>query len=817
MQVTHVNDHVTHAVIGGGQTIDFGISNSAEFFNILSSTLYKDQILAVVREVMCNAWDAHIEAGCTDKAVEVTLADGKITFKDFGKGIHRDDMGPIYGTYGSSTKKNDGTQTGGFGLGCKAPFAYTDHFEVTSSYAGIKTIYNLSKSSAQAQGRPGIVPITSFPTQETGLQVSIRIKTPQDIKRFTSLVRIIARNGDMNVSFNGNQADTLNFDTSKSNYLVTRDDQLLSTDHKIMIRYGNVIYPVDQTIEILDGMKRINAHLDRMGSNQINYRIVFQAPPHSIAVTPSRESLSMQEHTVATLNNLFAGFLKDLDNRFEQVCGTYAEQAVVHAVKEAHMAQLLDREAKLPGTKENFEPISMADLESMARRYLVKHYPQGIEFRKQDIKRRLSLMAEAGLLDRGIVQTYMRDLVKVDKLPQGAGWGRTARDTDWLQKRIIAPVINKLVKAGLDHKRLYVCDPEDQNTPNRYNRTNYPPITVATSARPNHLFNALPYLRNIIVVSTALTDLTTRAYQDKVFSELGQYAGFLFYHATKKVAEKDAVLAFFKQSGMHVVDLTVGIGTPAVLNKRFIAASTAPRKPAKKGLVSMASIISAEFIDTRLSRKDTAPRILSPEFVVSIPDRQDQSKFELQYWDKTGSRYIVDLIGTKGGVTNNSAVHKKWIKNGAKEFNEYLLDKMCNHMMTSPGIQEYWPFNFDRVTSYTHALDAIMRLVYSNAVMRKEFGLVNNLTVEDEKYLYLWKHCAHKWRYSMPPEVLKTATHLKSIPIDPINETLMKRLIDNPFIYLINNVGFTELLQNKKSTPAQITKAIEILITILKH
>ena len=118
MQVSHVQDHCTHAVIGGKQSIEFGISTSAEFFNILSSTLYKDQILAVVREVLCNAWDAHIEAGCTDRAVQITLTNDTFTIKDFGKGIHHDDMGLIYGTYGNSTKKNDGNQTGGFGLGC---------------------------------------------------------------------------------------------------------------------------------------------------------------------------------------------------------------------------------------------------------------------------------------------------------------------------------------------------------------------------------------------------------------------------------------------------------------------------------------------------------------------------------------------------------------------------------------------------------------------------------------------------------------------------------------------------------------------------
>ncbi len=110
MQVSHVSEHITHAVIGGGKAVEFGISNSAEFFNILSSTLYKNQILAVVRETLCNGWDIHIEGGIQDRPVLVTVDSEKFVIQDFGRGIHHDDMGPIYGTYGNSTKKHDGQQ-----------------------------------------------------------------------------------------------------------------------------------------------------------------------------------------------------------------------------------------------------------------------------------------------------------------------------------------------------------------------------------------------------------------------------------------------------------------------------------------------------------------------------------------------------------------------------------------------------------------------------------------------------------------------------------------------------------------------------------
>ena len=48
MEVTHATDHITHAVIGGKQSMNFGISDDPAFFQILSSALYKNPELAMV-------------------------------------------------------------------------------------------------------------------------------------------------------------------------------------------------------------------------------------------------------------------------------------------------------------------------------------------------------------------------------------------------------------------------------------------------------------------------------------------------------------------------------------------------------------------------------------------------------------------------------------------------------------------------------------------------------------------------------------------------------------------------------------------------
>ena len=120
MQVSHSEDHATHAVISANVAREVTMSADAALMHMLSSLIYKNPMLAMVREVMCNAWDAHIDAGITDRPILVTLFEGKLIIRDYGFGIHDDMIAPIYGVYGGSTKRGDSASTGGFGIGCKS-------------------------------------------------------------------------------------------------------------------------------------------------------------------------------------------------------------------------------------------------------------------------------------------------------------------------------------------------------------------------------------------------------------------------------------------------------------------------------------------------------------------------------------------------------------------------------------------------------------------------------------------------------------------------------------------------------------------------
>lgn len=813
MQVTHQNEHVTHAVIGGKQTIDFGISSSAEFFNILSSTLYSDQILAVVREVLCNAWDTHIEAGYTNVPVQVTLTKDKFVIKDFGKGIHHDDMGPIYGTYGNSTKKNDGNQTGGFGLGCKAPFAYTDHFEVISCHAGTKTIYNLSKSSAQAQGKPGITPIASFPTNETGLQVSIPIKSEKDFARFDALVKRITKHGDMNVFLNGNALPKLEFDAEARPYTIRLKSAMGEVSSYIMVRYGNVIYPVMSSGAIQNNHQRIINFLNTL-SGVGTYCIIFQAPAHSISVTPSRESLSMQDHTINTLNKLFDTFLDELDTFFQTACATVVKEQAEQSLADQKPGLLFHRNRTITGGCTHTHKPDLSTLKDMAQQYLSRAYPDNFKFLKEDIKHRLTLLMNAKLLDRGAVHSYLQELDRTH-LPYTERRACQA-PTSWLQRRVLAPLLSKLQAKGLDTHRLYVCDPHDLRL---YAQGGYGqntlPLVHATKAKPVHPAALIPYLRNIVVLATAKTNMVERAFKHAVFKELGEHHGFLFYHVGMKAKDKTDALEFFKASGMRVVDLTFRQEWEAEPEKR----APVVRKPAKKGAVCLSQLAySDKRIDTARFHFADATRIEKPEFVVQVSFRTGTYTGELEGFDSQASALIVSLFGDKGAVVNSVASKDSLKAKGAKDMRVYLEEKVCDYLLNSPTIKEYWAFRPSRVAELARGYTAreLVGGIYRSKTLRSAFSIVNNLTETDQQYLKLWRALSSNAnRYSHSDLVRQTRDALEQIPLDPLNKSFVEGLSSSPLISILDVTALVRLLDDESTPQDVIDKTILVMKTII--
>ena len=297
MQVSQLGLVDSHAVIGGGEARAFQMSDSAEFFTVLSSTLYRDKKRAVVREVVCNAWDAHIVAGKTDVPVDIKLTESELSFKDFGPGIHDDLIADIYCTYGGSTKTHDGKQTGGFGLGSKAPFAYSDHFTVTSCHDGVKSVYAVSRGGVETGGRPGIRRMVCVPTTESGITVSIQIRDEtRDLEDFGAIIRSVVLQGGINATLNDCPLPRNDYsELKKFGFTVLHDQNL--RESSIYVLYGSVLYPVSTTERDLS--KKIRECAPRAAAT-----LVIHAPANSIGITPSRESISYTEPTKKVISEL---------------------------------------------------------------------------------------------------------------------------------------------------------------------------------------------------------------------------------------------------------------------------------------------------------------------------------------------------------------------------------------------------------------------------------------------------------------------------------------------------------------------------------
>lgn len=797
MEVSQPLDHITHAVIGGGKTIDFGISNSAEFFDILSRTLYTDQILAVVREVLCNAWDAHIDAGCTDKPIQIKLDSEHFEVRDFGLGIAHANIGPIYGVYGASTKKNDGLQTGGFGLGCKAPFAYTDHFEVVSHHDGQKTIYNMSKSNAVAKGKPGIITIASFPATEQGLRVKMPI-LGKDYIRFSDLIKRIVSNGEMLAELNGELLPTIPFSSCPHGYLLTTRLIMGSQITKrILLRYGNVIYPIESSEEIVKQYSAIGEFLQRYEQ----YKLVLQAPPDSISVTPSRESLSMQEHTVNTLNRLFKNFL-----------------AYTRGVNDEMMIQgkkLIDAEI----AKKNYPALfshtwgftqsgidaraDIIDAVGMARHQMTRTYPNTPKFRIADLGYRVNKAAEAKILDPHLSNSFLKELSTVTMMPNQ--YHHTKDRSDWLHRNVLAKVIVKLQKVELDYMSLFIVD-KMQYSYNRHEKnTNL--ISLKNIYSRSHLIN-LPFLRKVVVITTAVTGLSDRLWAHQKHNSTSPMEGMLCYYVrTRKADTIDKAFEVFKKLGYEIIDLT----HRNTWEEREVRQAAPRCKPSDyAGMPALNNILVNDRINIPAFRSSTAIMLAAPELitVISLRNKNETAIDDFHRCTKA----VVGLYGSRCGIAKDQIELKRAIKYGAKPLMETLEAEMRDMLLTSPTVAEYLAYDYKRVREKLptygndHDFEA-MSLVYGDEDLRQEFGIKNNLTADEKLMLKIYQAN----NLLSDDTKLTISTYINTINLGPENASVIAACSENN---LLDMLSISSVKEGLKSAKRQIY--LDVLTKILK-
>lgn len=822
MQVTHERDHITHAVIGGSQTIDFGISNNAEFFNILSSTLYRDQMLAVVREVLCNAWDAHIEAGCTSTPIQVSFENNSMIVRDFGNGIHKDNIGPIYGVYGNSTKKNDGKQTGGFGLGCKAPFAYTDHFEVISHHQGEMTIYAMSKSSADVAGKPGITPIMSAPTTSTGLQVTIKIKTIEDYVRFKSLVKMIAYNGDMNVTIDSKPVETIGFPEA-SPYLIILNDQHNYITSKINIRYGNVIYPVDSSEAIEPFFKETLKIIDNIGSYN-NYFIIFQAPPHSISVTPSRESLSMQEHTCKTLVKLMSDFIKEFNDNFNKLTYKVTKEIIETSVPDLN--SFLNRNVSVVGGIKLPNIIQkISTIDEYTRYFMNKRYPDNWAFRKYDIKTRINYLIDKKVIDRGLASSYLKELDCSDPIKEN-NYGYYNKNhckyNKWFQQRILAPIVKKQINDPIiDLDSLYVCDDSVYSSKNSKYAVNKNTLVLAKHALFPSLIGTLPYLRNVIVLAQSKSRLTDaiRIYENEIDTDgIRVGSGFLVYIVSRKKGAIDDAKKFFSKTNLKVIEYLPK-------ESKVVVKDTVQkeRKPKRKGIPVMNSALCTltNRINLRSIKEDTNIELIeNPAFYLKVSLKKDMLTY-ISGFNGSYREILFEKYGHLGGIVTTSAQEDFWRNKGIPSFTEYVAKEVINYFKDNMDtLTKYWSINPDRVVDYymsNHGYNRapIIKFIYKTPILKTYFNIADQVSDTDRVYIKLMHVLLDYFNYFDDRiKLVDIKNQLDQTPIDNSIINLIDKIEKSPVIHVLLIDALDNLIINESDVMKKM-KAVNIFLDLL--
>jgi len=319
-----VQEKTNRVVNNLGETHTFKIQTSAKAFDILSDKLYKDKILAVIRETVTNGIDSHIAAGQT-APVQVhvpTLEEVFFSVKDTGLGLSQEDVIHMYTTYFSSTKAETNEFVGGLGLGSKSPFSYTDQFQVVSIFNGVKMVFSAFKSE---RNEPNIVLVSCDDTLDhNGLEVIVPVQLA-DVQQFRAKCNLtlfwMKDKITTNVEFK--------YNLQRSNFMYSDlfevlDVADLAEDRTSIsgtfVKIGTSVYPVDinQVGRLLDG-RYYEIYNYKFGSGVIggyartSRAFVINVGIGVLDVAPSREELSYDKRTVSNLVKIMKLATDDLD------------------------------------------------------------------------------------------------------------------------------------------------------------------------------------------------------------------------------------------------------------------------------------------------------------------------------------------------------------------------------------------------------------------------------------------------------------------------------------------------------------------------
>lgn len=317
MKVTHASDQ-SLVTQGLGQSQEFTIKTSASAFRLLSSALYTNKVRAVLREIGCNGVDAHVLNGKQDTPIDVKMPnrlDGNFYIRDYGPGLSHDQVMQLYTTYFDSTKQASDEFIGGFGVGSKSPFSYTDSFTVISIHNGVRNTYlsYLEDDIPKVAHAAG----PEATDEPSGLQVGFPIK-PEDNYKFEQEAVEVFSAFDKTPRFLGVD---INVDSRRPTPITTniaRNPRFRR--HESTVKMGGVRYKLELTSEI-------QAKISPAAKFLLNQSVEMSLPIGAVSVAASRETLQWDRKSIAAFPGLLDKLVDECRNKFAEYASQVAQVA----------------------------------------------------------------------------------------------------------------------------------------------------------------------------------------------------------------------------------------------------------------------------------------------------------------------------------------------------------------------------------------------------------------------------------------------------------------------------------------------------------
>jgi hypothetical protein len=284
----------------------FTIKATSKAFRILSDGLYSDKITAIIRELSCNAYDAHVEAGTLDTPFTMHLPtqfEPQFSIRDFGVGLKHDDIIHVYTTYFESTKTHSNEFIGCLGLGSKSPFSYVDNFTIVSFYKNEKRTYNAFMNE---DGLPDIALMSEMETDEhDGIEVSFAVSNT-DFRSFYSRVPNVFRYFKLHPEISGHKdikIDPIEYGLKGNGWGIRTGGSYYSGARAIM---GNVSYPLG------------DMDYDKVTTDEwaiITSDIDIQFDIGDLEVAASRENISFNKLTIKNVKARLADLVSEVSTQ----------------------------------------------------------------------------------------------------------------------------------------------------------------------------------------------------------------------------------------------------------------------------------------------------------------------------------------------------------------------------------------------------------------------------------------------------------------------------------------------------------------------